>query len=105
MFDRRPAAPAVLEIGTEIVLARQNPEAVEVSGQDDFVETELIVGQGAEMGSSAGDDFRANIPAARHIPETHAAVQKVRRITRSQYVTAAVMFNTGGHVCIAEQFF
>ena len=109
MFNRGPAAPffrvSALQVGAIIVLAGQNPQAVEVSGLNDFVEAELIIGNGAEMGAPAGDDFRANVAAARHVPEEHAAVEKTRRVTLPEQVAAALVFDAGGHVRIAEQLF
>ena len=109
MFHRRPAGPvfriSALQVGAIIILAGQNPQTVKIFCLNDFVETELIVGQGAEMGAPASNNFRPNVTAARHMPKKHAAVEKTRRVTLPEHITAALVFDTGGHIRIAKQLF
>jgi len=58
MFNYGPTAlfsrASTFQVSTIIILAWQNPQAVEIFGLNDFIETELIISQGAEMVAPPG---------------------------------------------------
>lgn len=71
---------------------------------DDFVEAELVVGDGAEGAAAAFDDLAADLAAGGDVPEDHAAVEEIGGVTLAQEIAAALVFGDGGQGGVPNEF-
>jgi hypothetical protein len=103
VVDRRPTAFSFAKMSSKVILARQYSKPIEVFALDYFVETMLVISDGAEVAFAAGQDFLPNIAASRHVPKHDATVEKIGCVSLAQDIAAAQMFHTTGDMRIPEQ--